>query len=1008
MVNPFTPAPVYSGGQLVGISDPIRQMSRLPTTSERLVYSRQLPDSKQEADLKRIEEFKKIELDLSRIEKPKEVYDSRSGMFIQDTRGTIQTTRTPTQDERRRIDDLDKNILTADIKKLEERRKEYEKTSKKVSKLKGDIEELEKGNIQDNTWIGSEEDYEKYEKKFKEYERETIRLGEEPTITTGLFGLERDRSISTFDFTEKPISSTFKVFSTTAGAITGVGTERILEKVGVETITSPRLFGEKVGKVIEDPVSFLKSLKPKKQPEVIFDIDKGVARLSTQEDFKKDIVPPSFKITREEIGRGVGTATELGVDIGKYFIPVVGTGIFFAETGEFGVGVGKKLTSGEKLTFEEKLEIGLTSGALLTLGTLKGARYLRQPVLVKGSDDVLRLSTRGDELFGKRIKVSGKGVEVLPSERGILIKRQPLLQDYNVKVAETIGKDIKLIKDARTGEVVLFSKQKIDEITRAGSFVRVEKQGTGLFGKRIKVSGKGIEILPPKTELIFSGASPFTKLGKLERERTINLLTKKGLTEKQAKELIRFQFPKRIERELSGKLFIKDQKARGEFIIETKQPRISVKDDIKTIGRKTKTEKFEVIRDTQLIDEKQIVKEFKTRIGEKEGDLTIGYLTGKEDDLGKMFDISKIDDIKIGKELPAKRITSISIEEKPFEFAINKRLSKPQPQIFVDKQRTILLKEEIDLTTEIGTKFTGKKTPLSKTFQEKVLIQDTLKQAIKVPEIKIRTPTPTPSPVVKELPFMVGGTGLKTIPYAFGTLEFERTATRFSQPTDKLIFPIKGIVDTKTELKTFTDIKSDTKQIEVLKPKEDIKTMDISKSIISPREIIKLKEKTIEMQKTSPMLSQILQTKQIQKATPLIQRTPTRKTPRKPEIKPPKIKIPLKIKTFDTKEDKTKLGDEEAFKVFRRIKGKDVEIETAPTEFLAVEKLKKGLKTDLSASGYIEQFKTKERIPLKKFTGGEFRLAKRDPTRLVQRRGFRLGTKQETYQIKKARKGGFF
>jgi len=40
MANPFTPTPVYRGGKLIGVEDPVKRQSRLPTPAEKLVYGR--------------------------------------------------------------------------------------------------------------------------------------------------------------------------------------------------------------------------------------------------------------------------------------------------------------------------------------------------------------------------------------------------------------------------------------------------------------------------------------------------------------------------------------------------------------------------------------------------------------------------------------------------------------------------------------------------------------------------------------------------------------------------------------------------------------------------------------------------------------------------------------------------------------------------------------------------------------------------------------------------------
>ena len=77
------------------------------------------------------------------------------------------------------------------------------------------------------------------------------------------------------------------------------------------------------------------------------------------------------------------------------------------------------------------------------------------------------------------------------------------------------------------------------------------------------------------------------------------------------------------------------------------------------------------------------------------------------------------------------------------------------------------------------------------------------------------------------------------------------------------------------------------------------------------------------------------------------------------------------------------------FESFARVKGKDVSLGTSTTEYLSEKKLKAKLKSDLSASGFIE--KEGKKLRAKKYTGYDFRVSKVDPWRLVQKAGGRFG-----------------
>ena len=94
------------------------------------------------------------------------------------------------------------------------------------------------------------------------------------------------------------------------------------------------------------------------------------------------------------------------------------------------------------------------------------------------------------------------------------------------------------------------------------------------------------------------------------------------------------------------------------------------------------------------------------------------------------------------------------------------------------------------------------------------------------------------------------------------------------------------------------------------------------------------------------------------------------------------------------------------FEIFARKEGQDISIGKVKTEKEAVKILAKKLKTTIAASGFIE--KSGQKISVKELGigGKEFRISKIDPYRLVQKKGKRLGTKQETESIQFFRKSG--
>jgi hypothetical protein len=89
------------------------------------------------------------------------------------------------------------------------------------------------------------------------------------------------------------------------------------------------------------------------------------------------------------------------------------------------------------------------------------------------------------------------------------------------------------------------------------------------------------------------------------------------------------------------------------------------------------------------------------------------------------------------------------------------------------------------------------------------------------------------------------------------------------------------------------------------------------------------------------------------------------------------------------------------FKVYAKTKGVDIEIGKAKTSKEAFKLLDKKLKGTLRASGFVT--KKGEKIKPLSF-GKEYRAAKSDAFRVVQKRTFRLGTSGEVKEIKKAKK----
>lgn len=282
-----------------------------------------------------------------------------------------------------------------------------------------------------------------------------------------------------------------------------------------------------------------------------------------------------------------------------------------------------------------------------------------------------------------------------------------------------------------------------------------------------------------------------------------------------------------------------------------------------------------------------------------------------------------------------------------------------------------------------------KRTPLEKTFGEQPLI---IKEVVKkTSPIKIVSPETRIIQIQKpegfNIPYMVGGLGLKEIPQYKTTNLFEEVSyLRVPQSSKEIsLFTPKILINAREtnlfELKTLTKAKEETIFSPISKSKSGVLDLTKVNEIEKIREVPRLTEKQ----------------KVIQKQVPRFQ--PPRITTR-PEIKIPKVIIPVLPKTSLAKRLERKANAEpELFKVFGKRFGKDIELLSTTNKDIAESKLKSFLKGTLGRSGKI--IKNNEPLSFKelKSFGGEFREAKKDPFRIVQKAKFSLGTKGETSEI---------
>lgn len=262
----------------------------------------------------------------------------------------------------------------------------------------------------------------------------------------------------------------------------------------------------------------------------------------------------------------------------------------------------------------------------------------------------------------------------------------------------------------------------------------------------------------------------------------------------------------------------------------------------------------------------------------------------------------------------------------------------------------------------------------------------------------ITQPKQTTKTILDIQPTTKSVTRLISIPQVEETRFKDMTGT--SQFTEQTSDRFGNLGVTKTLFDVLQPVKSKEKSIsieqELLKSEEKTK----QKPFLRTELINKLQEKQREKYLTKQL--QLLKQKQEYKQSSSIMN----RLFQQPK-QTPKPKIPL-IPPFPTGSAKQKLmgiaqGIEE-FEVFTRKKGEEISLGEFTTFKEARKKLISEVKGTLRASAFIT--KGGEKIPFEKLDlGYEFTPSKRDIFRAVQKRGFRLGTREEVREIILAKRG---
>jgi len=368
----------------------------------------------------------------------------------------------------------------------------------------------------------------------------------------------------------------------------------------------------------------------------------------------------------------------------------------------------------------------------------------------------------------------------------------------------------------------------------------------------------------------------------------------------------------------------------------------------------------------------------------------------------------------------------VDLDAKPTVDILQTRVKK-LPQIIPERQ--VYLSETVAQEIKVG-ELVGKPSKESSTILEfikpeesgiKVIpveggkksspefLQKMWDKQVQLPAPKVKTPKPTTqitevitkTPTI-EAPLMVGGRGLKTIPYE-GTGQYEVQEVQATsrgpimqsqlvEPRSDIISDVKLDTQQKTDIKIITEPKIKTGTRTMVKIISDAKVDSKVDTKIDTKIKTKMKMKLITKQKMKTMMDIVTQIR------------PGEPRPTPPKIPVPKIKVPIITDTMKSKTVKEAEKVLDSFKVFVTKAGKDVELDQFGTLGEAKKALKGELKETLRAGGFVEKGGKKVKINL----GFGFRPSKVTPGKVVQLKELRFGTRTETKEAQffRKQKGG--
>lgn len=342
----------------------------------------------------------------------------------------------------------------------------------------------------------------------------------------------------------------------------------------------------------------------------------------------------------------------------------------------------------------------------------------------------------------------------------------------------------------------------------------------------------------------------------------------------------------------------------------------------------------------------------------------------------------------------------------------------------------IFVQPSIDLTPKELNLFT--KVQQNKVLPSKDLIssvQKTVTQTVnilpKAPSLSLKERAilklvKTPNPTVRlgvGLPRMVGGQGVdikpisKTIPSQVISVEQGLMSLEIPQQRQTLasLSNVRTGQDQRIKPLTLDIVRSSQSS------KEEEKQLSLLKNLLNSRtsqtQISSIREdQRFNLNLAQPQISKLNQGfVQEQRQNQLLRIRENIKPPQPKPPKPPIKKPPFKIDDTSSNlipRQKPEV-DDEGYAVFGKVKGEDVLIGEFETQKKAELGLKKFLKGTLGASGVISrEGQELEFEKLGEFQTNEFRSSKKQKTRVVQQRKFRLSTGAEVSSIQRARRIG--